>query len=116
MQTLEFKTYKEAKAYFDAHKHMEYLGIPVSNCRCVNKYTKEEYFPKAQEKAKRGKELKCLPCDLPEYISPLTGRPVDGRTARREELKRNGCREVDPSEFQVEYKNEAFIKKHGIQQ
>lgn len=36
--------------------------------------------------------------DLSEYISPVTGKPVDGRTARREDLARAGCREVDPSE------------------
>lgn len=36
--------------------------------------------------------------DLPEYVSPVTGAPVDGRAARREDLKRAGCREVDPSE------------------
>ena len=36
--------------------------------------------------------------DLPEYVSPVTGRPVDGRSARREDLARAGCREVDPSE------------------
>ena len=36
--------------------------------------------------------------DLPEYFSPVTGRPVDGRSARREDLARAGCREVDPSE------------------
>ena len=37
--------------------------------------------------------------DIPEYVSPVTGRPVDGRAARREDLKRSGCREVDPSEW-----------------
>ena len=36
--------------------------------------------------------------DLSEYISPVTGKPVDGRTARREDPARSGCREVDPSE------------------
>lgn len=36
--------------------------------------------------------------DLPEYESPITGLPIDGRAARREDLARNNCREVDPSE------------------
>lgn len=36
--------------------------------------------------------------DLPEYTSPITGKPVCGRKQRREDLKRSGCREVDPSE------------------
>jgi hypothetical protein len=46
--------------------------------------------------------------DLPEYISPVTRRPVDGRAARREDLKRAGCREVDPSEFKPVYLSEKF--------
>ena len=36
--------------------------------------------------------------DLPEYISPMSLRPVDGRRARREEMKKYNVREVDPSE------------------
>ena len=51
--------------------------------------------------------------DLPEYISPVTGKPVDGRSARREDLKRSGCREVDPSEWRPKYHNEKFARKHG---
>lgn len=41
--------------------------------------------------------------DLPAYMSPLGTGLIDGRRARREELKRNNCREVDPSEHRVEY-------------
>lgn len=37
--------------------------------------------------------------DLPMYFSPVTNQPVEGRYQRREDLKRNGCREVDPSEI-----------------
>lgn len=41
--------------------------------------------------------------DLPAYMSPLGTGMIDGRRARREDLKRNNCREVDPSEHKVEY-------------
>jgi hypothetical protein len=30
--------------------------------------------------------------DLPAYQSPIDGRPVEGRRARTEDLKRSGCR------------------------
>lgn len=30
--------------------------------------------------------------DLPDYESPIDGHIVSGRVARREDLKRNGCR------------------------
>lgn len=43
--------------------------------------------------------------DLPAYRSPVTGKMVDGRYDRREDLKRSGCREVDPGELQVRYRN-----------
>ena len=36
--------------------------------------------------------------DLAGYRSPVTGLWVEGRRARREDLARSGCREVDPSE------------------
>lgn len=34
--------------------------------------------------------------DLPAYLSPVTGKPVDGRHARREDLKRSGCVPFEP--------------------
>lgn len=46
--------------------------------------------------------------DLPAYRSPITGEVVDGRAARREDLARHGCREIDPSEWKPEYRNEKY--------
>ncbi len=37
--------------------------------------------------------------DLEGYQSPVGTGWVEGRAARREDLKRSGCREVAPSEF-----------------
>lgn len=34
--------------------------------------------------------------DLPAYDSPIDGRMIEGRVARREDLKRHGCIEFDP--------------------
>lgn len=34
--------------------------------------------------------------DLPGYDSPIDGKWIEGRAQRREDLKRNGCREYDP--------------------
>lgn len=44
-----------------------------------------------------------LPCpviqrDLPSYFSVASQRWVDGRSDRREDLARTGCRPLDPSE------------------
>jgi hypothetical protein len=35
--------------------------------------------------------------DIEPYESPVDGRVVSGRASRREDLKRNGCVEYDPS-------------------
>jgi len=43
--------------------------------------------------------------DIPAYPSPLGDGMIEGRAARREHLKRNGCREVEPSEFRPSYQS-----------
>lgn len=53
--------------------------------------------------------------DLPAYKSPLGTGVIDGRSARREDLKRNNCREVEPSEHKAVYRNPRFAKKHGLE-
>lgn len=52
--------------------------------------------------------------DLPTYISPVTGKPVEGRAARREDLARSGCREVDPSEHKPIYKDYEFCQRRRL--
>lgn len=52
--------------------------------------------------------------DVPAYKSPMTGREVSSRRERKEEMKRFGVREVEPSEFTVRYQNAEFMRKHGI--
>lgn len=53
--------------------------------------------------------------DTPAYVSPVTGREVDGRVARKEDLKRSGCREIDPSEFKPTYRHEHLRKRYSKQ-
>lgn len=53
--------------------------------------------------------------DLKPFKSPLEGHPViDGRRALREELARNNCRLVDPTEHRAVYKNPSFALKRGL--
>jgi hypothetical protein len=45
------------------------------------------------------REYGLLVCpDIPAYVSPVTGKLVDGRKARREDLKRHGCRPYEGRE------------------
>ena len=49
--------------------------------------------------------------DIKPYQSPITGKLIESRSARREDLARSGCREVDPSERPV-FRNYEFCQKH----
>lgn len=51
--------------------------------------------------------------DIPEYDSPVTGKPITSRSHRREDLKKHGCVEVDPPKRKRGLINPKFAKKHG---
>jgi len=59
-------------------------------------------------KVRAGVSVPQITRDIPAYISPVTHKPVDGRAARREDLKRSGSREVDPSEWKPTYQNKNY--------
>lgn len=64
--------------------------------RVWNHATGESYDPRERE-AERAASFQ-IQKDIPEYLSPVTGKLIGSRSERREDLKRTGCREVDPSE------------------
>lgn len=55
--------------------------------------------------------------DIPEYRSPIDGKLITSRSARRYDLEKNGCREWEPSDSPTggKFKNERFARKHGHQ-
>lgn len=53
--------------------------------------------------------------DLPAYFSVASMKMVDGRRARREDLKRTGCREVDPSEGPKTCRTEKWARRLGLE-
>lgn len=62
--------------------------------------------------------------DIPEYRSPIDGKPITSRSHRREDLKRNDCVEWEPGMGKAkpsqkdrtpgQYKNPKFAMKHGL--
>lgn len=53
--------------------------------------------------------------DIPEYASPIDGRMITSRSARREDLLRNGCVEADPPKKGTRhFKNEAWARKRKL--
>lgn len=62
----------------------------------------------------RGVCAPLIQSDITPYMSPLGTGEISGRRQRREELKRSGCREVDPSEFKPTFKNKQFAQKRGL--
>lgn len=51
--------------------------------------------------------------DIEPYRSPLGTGEITSRSHRREDLKRGGCREVDPGEFKPVYHSKRFAEKIG---
>lgn len=55
--------------------------------------------------------------DLPGYQSPIDGRWIEGRRARRYDMESNNC--VDANDFRSptggKLKNERFAKKRGLE-
>lgn len=49
--------------------------------------------------------------DYPAYYSQASGKVIEGRYARREDLKQTNCREVDPSEGPGGYLSSKFERK-----
>lgn len=49
--------------------------------------------------------------DIAPYESPLGTGMIDGRRARREDLKRSGCREVDPSEYRPTFRSKKWADR-----
>lgn len=68
-------------------------------------------------KAMEAPDRVCAPLiqsDITPYMSPIGTGEISGRRQRREDLKRAGCREVDPSEFRPTFKNKEFARKRGL--
>ena len=66
-------------------------------------------------------DLAARPCaprvvsDIPEYRSPIDGKPITSRSHRREDLKRNGCVEWEPGIGKAaKVTNPRIAKKYGM--
>lgn len=55
--------------------------------------------------------------DIPEYRSPIDGRVIHSRSDRRDDMKRHGCVEYEPSMSPTKGKirNKQFAAKRGLQ-
>jgi len=65
----------------------------------------------------------CMPSvqsDIPEYRSPIDGKPITSRSHRREDLARNNCvdaRDLPRAKGQQDvgkFKNARFAQKYGL--
>lgn len=55
--------------------------------------------------------------DLPGYRSPIDGRWVEGRRARKYDMEKNGCVDANdlPRKTDGKLKNAKFAKKWGVE-
>ena len=52
--------------------------------------------------------------DTPGYRSPIDGKWIEGRRARRYDLESNDCVAVDPPARKRPFLNKRFAKKYGL--
>jgi hypothetical protein len=52
--------------------------------------------------------------DIPEYASPITGEVIGSRSARREDLIKHDCYEIDPPKQKRGLRNPHFAAKRGL--
>lgn len=54
--------------------------------------------------------------DIPDYVSPASGKVISGRVQRREDLARTGCvpYERGPNSPAPGYRNPSFALKRGL--
>jgi hypothetical protein len=54
--------------------------------------------------------------DYDTYLSPVTGKPVTGRKQRRDDMKRHGCVDYEPSlkKYQEKRQNEPVFRDAPI--
>ncbi len=80
----------------------------------VNKATGEPML--TPEERKQPIALPHVISDIEAYRSPIDGRVVNSRSDRRDDLKRHGCVEYEPSISPTKGKirNKAFAAKRGL--
>lgn len=83
----------------------------------VNKRTGEPML--SEEDRAKPVSVPYVISDIPEYRSPIDGRPITSRSERRDDLKRNNCVEYEPSlsptKGKREFRNAEFCKKRGLE-
>lgn len=70
--------------------------------------------PYARDLPRQPSRFPSIQSDLAPYKSPLGTGWIDGRRARREDLARGGCREVDPSEYRPVAWNPENAARYGL--
>lgn len=69
-----------------------------------------------QEERARPLQTPASYSDLPGYRSPIDGRWIEGRRARKYDLERSGCVDANdlPRKTSGKLKNAKFAAKHGM--
>lgn len=99
-------------SHFPSFNKARIMSIFVRrNGRMVNKRNGEVLLTEAERRAPIA--APSVWSDIAPYKSPLGEYWIDGRTARREDLKRNGCREVEPSEYRSEYRSSRMEARYA---
>lgn len=62
---------------------------------------------------REGVVMPAVRSDIPEYRSPIDGKPITSNSHRRYDLEANNCRPAEPRKKRG-YRNPRFAAKHGL--
>jgi hypothetical protein len=62
-----------------------------------------------------GISMPMIQSDYPAYYSHASGKMIEGRAARRDDLARTGCRPFEPDEGPKTCRSEKWAKKLGLE-
>lgn len=125
----EFENSTEALKFWEANHGRcvpeGSMGYTVRPPIRVSVDYKVGFVPAKQEKKEIDKRAHGFACptlmtraaDKNPYRSPVDGKPIMNHLQRVDDLKRHGCREVDPSETLAKrdgYTNPEFCRKRGL--
>ena len=89
------------------------MSLPISPSGRYFWHSKEKRFVPIEWYSRPKVKAPNIMRDIETYKSPLGTGEITSRSHRREDLKRGGCREVDPSEFNAVYHNPKFARRLG---
>lgn len=89
------------------------MGLSYRKGKWIDKQTGEEVTP--PNKLDLSKPIRLVTqSDYEAYECPVTGKMIEGKAAHQENLKRTGCRILEPGEMEQAKRNGKKIREESV--